>query len=134
MGNAESRERKRPGSRALDGSQPATPTTGTHGNLPSPNPQAMFDARQQQLLGSFLDRETSIQEGRRETKQEREARRLERELAQRAIERERSWREEHVDGGYLVTQGIYRQSEDFSKPVVRRLMVRSKPTMSGLDY
>lgn len=60
---------------------------------------------------------------RRETKQEREARRLERERANRLKERERSMKEEHVDGGYLVTTGIYTASEDFSKPTVRQLQV-----------
>lgn len=33
-------------------------------------------------------------------------------------------KEEHVDGGYLVTQGVYVGPEDFSKPVVRQLMVK----------
>ena len=61
----------------------------------------------------------------RETRQEREARRLERERVARAKERERSMREEHVDGGYLVTTGIYTASEDFSKPIVRQLQVRT---------
>lgn len=60
----------------------------------------------------------------RETKQEREARRLERERATRLKERERSLREEHVDGGYLVTLGTYTGTEDFSKPIVRQLQVR----------
>jgi hypothetical protein len=60
---------------------------------------------------------------RKETKAERDARRLERERVARAAERERSMREEHVDGGYLVTQGVYTGTEDFSKPVVRQLMV-----------
>lgn len=32
-------------------------------------------------------------------------------------------KEEHVDGGYLVTQGVYVGTEDFNKAVVRRLMV-----------
>ena len=60
----------------------------------------------------------------RETKQEREARRLEKERVARAKERDRSIKEENVDGGYLVTMGIYSASEDFSKPVVRQLQVR----------
>lgn len=60
---------------------------------------------------------------RRETKQEREARRAERERLAREKERERSMREESVDGGYLVTQGVYTGSEDFNKWVVRQLMV-----------
>ena len=63
-------------------------------------------------------------EVRRETKQEREARRLERERVARAKERERSMRDEHVDGGYLVTQGVYTGIEDFNKEIVRQLMVR----------
>jgi hypothetical protein len=62
-------------------------------------------------------------EHRRETKQEREARRLEKERVARLKERERSMKEEHVDGGYLVTQGVYVGTEDFNKAVVRQLMV-----------
>jgi len=34
-------------------------------------------------------------------------------------------REEHVDGGFLVTMGIYRGTEDFNKSIVRQLQVRS---------
>ena len=60
---------------------------------------------------------------RRETKQEREARKLEKERIARAKERERSLNEEHVDGGYLVTLGVYTGIEDFNKGVVRQLMV-----------
>lgn len=74
-------------------------------------------------LGGNHDRDAA-QEARRETKQEREARRLEKERHARAKERERSMKEEHVDGGYVVTQGVYVGTEDFSKPVVRQLMVR----------
>ncbi len=60
---------------------------------------------------------------RRETRQEREARKLERERAARLKERERSIKEEHVDGGFLVTMGVYTGIEDFNKSVVRSLMV-----------
>jgi hypothetical protein len=63
------------------------------------------------------------QEQRRETKQEREARRLEKERVARLKERERSLKEEHVDGGYLVTLGTYVGPEDFSKQGVRQLQV-----------
>lgn len=63
-------------------------------------------------------------EPRRETKQEREARKLEKERIARDKERERSMRDEAVDGGYLVTLGTYTGPEDFSKTVVRQLMVR----------
>lgn len=61
---------------------------------------------------------------RRETRAERESRRLERERVQRIKERERSIKEEHVDGGYLVTMGVYVGQEDFNKQIVRQLMVR----------
>lgn len=60
---------------------------------------------------------------RRETRAEREARKLEKERAAREKERARSIKEEGVDGGYLVTLGTYTGTEDFSKPVVRQLMV-----------
>ena len=62
-------------------------------------------------------------ENRRETKPEREARKLERERIAREKERERSIREESVDGGYLVTQGVYTGIEDYNKIIVRHLMV-----------
>ncbi|KAK4619726.1 hypothetical protein CLAFUW4_11105 [Fulvia fulva] len=79
--------------------------------------------------------ETIAPERPRETKQEREARRVERERQARLKERERSLREEHVDGGYLVTLGVYTGAEDFSKPVVRQLQIerRLAPFWKGLD-
>lgn len=67
----------------------------------------------------------------KETRAEREARKLERERALRAKERERSIKEEHVDGGYLVTLGTYTGTEDFSKPTVRQLQVRSEYSQSS---
>lgn len=76
-------------------------------------------------IGNSHDREVATLEQRRETKQERDARRLEKERAARVKERERSMKEEHVDGGYLVTQGVYVGTEDFNKAVVRQLMVCS---------
>ncbi|KXS94811.1 hypothetical protein AC578_6438 [Pseudocercospora eumusae] len=71
----------------------------------------------------------------RETKQEREARRAERERQARLKERERSMREEHVDGGYLVTVGVYTGPEDFSKPLVRQFQIerRLAPFWKGLN-
>lgn len=69
------------------------------------------------------ERDVSAVEVRRETKQEREARKLEKERAARLKERERSMKEEHVDGGYLVTQGVYVGTEDYNKVIVRQLMV-----------
>ncbi|KAH6617676.1 hypothetical protein B0J18DRAFT_258256 [Chaetomium sp. MPI-SDFR-AT-0129] len=72
---------------------------------------------------------------RRETKQEREARRLERERVARIAERERSMKEEHVDGGYLVTMGTYTSPEDFNKSIVRQLQLERKiaPFWRGLN-
>ncbi|ROW01280.1 hypothetical protein VMCG_05870 [Cytospora schulzeri] len=72
---------------------------------------------------------------RRETKQEREARRLERERIQRVKDRERSIREESVDGGYLVTMGVYVGPEDYSKQVVRQIQIERKmaPFWRGLN-
>ncbi|KAF2209650.1 hypothetical protein CERZMDRAFT_113946 [Cercospora zeae-maydis SCOH1-5] len=71
----------------------------------------------------------------RETKQERDARRAEREKQARIKERERSMKEEHVDGGYLVTLGVYVGVEDFNKQVVRQLQIerRLAPFWKGLD-
>ena len=72
--------------------------------------------------GDNAERDPAL-EPRRETKAEREARKLERERILRAQERERSLKEEGVDGGYLVTLGVYTGPEDFSKPMVRQLQV-----------
>ena len=74
-------------------------------------------------IGGSGDQDVASLEHRRESKLEREARRAERERVSRRKERERSMRDEHVDGGYLVTQGVYTGPEDFSKTVVRQLMV-----------
>lgn len=81
------------------------------------------------------ENESAAPERPRETKQEREARRAERERQSRLKERERSMREEHVDGGYLVTLGVYTGAEDFSKPTVRQLQIERKlaPFWKGLD-
>ncbi|KAF5130330.1 Protein SIP5 [Metarhizium anisopliae] len=95
-------------------------------------------------LGGFLSLQPPRDRGRdrqdapfehRETRQEREARRLEKERLTRAKDRERSTREEHVDGGYLVTMGTYTGTEDFSKPVVRQLQIERKlaPFWRGLS-
>ncbi|KAK7554699.1 hypothetical protein BKA81DRAFT_303917 [Phyllosticta paracitricarpa] len=72
---------------------------------------------------------------RRETKAEREARKLAKERELREKERERSMREEGVDGGYLVTLGTYTGTEDFSKQIVRQLMIerRIAPFWKGLN-
>lgn len=75
------------------------------------------------MTGSAREPDPSDPTARRETRAEREARKLEKERAQRAKDRERSIREEHVDGGFLVTMGVYTGTEDFSKPIVRQLQV-----------
>jgi hypothetical protein len=74
-------------------------------------------------IGSNSNNNNETVPERRETKQERERRRIEKEKAARIKERERSLKEEHVDGGYLVTMGVYTGVEDFNKAVVRQLMV-----------
>lgn len=86
------------------------------------------------MLGFAPPPEVAL-EHRRETRQEREARKLEKERVARAKERERSMREEHVDGGFLVTQGVYVGTEDFNKAVVRQLMIerRLAPFWRGLN-
>ncbi|KMQ49121.1 hypothetical protein A7C99_6643 [Trichophyton rubrum] len=93
-------------------------------------------AQERSFLGlSSNDRGTSSPEPRRETRQEREARKREKERAARIKERERSMKTEHVDGGYLVTQGVYVGTEDFNKPIVRQLMIerRIAPFWRGLQ-
>ncbi|KAI9719795.1 MAG: hypothetical protein M1812_003283 [Candelaria pacifica] len=86
------------------------------------------------LLG-LEEREGTEAETRRETKQEREARRTERERAIREAERTRSMRDESVEGGYLVTQGVYIGTEDYNKAIVRQLMIerRVAPFWKGLN-
>ena len=74
-------------------------------------------------IGGNSDQDVSSLENRRENKQEREARKSEKERQARLKERERSMKEEHVDGGYVVTQGVYVGAEDFNKATVRQLMV-----------
>ncbi|KAJ9603476.1 SNF1-interacting protein [Cladophialophora chaetospira] len=88
-------------------------------------------------IGGSSDQDATSLEQRRETKVEREARKAEKERAARLKERERSMKEEHVDGGYLVTQGVYVGTEDFNKAIVRQLMIerRLAPFWRGLnDY
>lgn len=103
-------------------SGPASPTAERQ--------QAVYPSRAQRgsrpdlsFLGLGSSSHAEAVPERRETKQEREARKLEKERVARVKERERSLKEEHVDGGYLVTMGVYTGPEDFNKPVVRQLMV-----------
>ncbi|CZT48258.1 related to Protein sip5 [Rhynchosporium secalis] len=108
---------------------------------PADRPAQSYSSRSGRSTGpdlSFLRIGTSSQNEapeRRETKQEKDARRLEKERVARIKERERSLREEHVDGGYLVTMGVYTGAEDFNKAIVRQLMIerRMAPFWRGLD-
>ncbi|KAI1204330.1 uncharacterized protein F4807DRAFT_337527 [Annulohypoxylon truncatum] len=111
---------------------------GYHGDLPDRSRRASrpdLGSLSLQFGTSSSSRHQDAPFEHRETKQEKEARRLERERVARLKERERSMREEHVDGGYLVTMGIYTASEDFNKPVVRQLQIERKiaPFWRGLD-
>ncbi|KAF4635961.1 hypothetical protein G7Y89_g2131 [Cudoniella acicularis] len=111
-------------------SGPASPTDRNH-------PYTSRGTRGGRPDLSFLGLGSSNNEvpERRETKQEREARKLEKERLARIKERERSIKEEHVDGGYLVTMGVYTGHEDFNKSVVRQLMIerRIAPFWRGLE-
>jgi len=131
MGNNASRESRGPNSPSSRrpqsaGEQPNTPTAATDRHTAVYAGRSGRGSRHDlSFLGIGSSTTASTAEGpeRRETKQEREARKLEKERVARAKERELSIKEEHVDGGYLVTMGVYTGTEDFSKPVVRQLMV-----------
>jgi hypothetical protein len=104
---------------------------GPSGAAPERSGSAVYSSRANRGSSSFLGivgnsepRDPAL-EPRRETKAEREARKLEKERVMRAQEREKSLREEGVDGGFLVTLGVYTGPEDFSKPMVRQLQVRA---------
>jgi hypothetical protein len=127
MGNNSTRE-ARPESHRGDSGTTSGPTSPTDRH----HPQAPYNSRSgrgsrpdlSSILGLGSSNTNNDVPERRETKQEREARKLEKERVNRIKERERSIKEEHVDGGYLVTMGVYTGHEDFNKSVVRQLMVR----------
>ena len=129
MGTNSSKE----GRRADLPASPTSPQPNTSANHAStsgrPNPRPVYSAHHRRgsrpdlsFLGIGTSSNNDVPE-RRETKQEREKRKLEKERVAREKERERSIKEEHVDGGCLVTMGVYTGPEDFSKPVVRQMMV-----------
>lgn len=131
MGNNSSRE-QRPStslghSRSHDGHSQSTHSSSHH----QPGSERIYSSRGGRSSRpdlSFLGINTASDRDppeftRRETRAEREARKREKERELREKERERSMREEGVDGGYLVTLGTYTGPEDFSKQVVRQLMV-----------
>ncbi|KAL8690654.1 MAG: hypothetical protein Q9218_003948 [Villophora microphyllina] len=153
MGNASTKEQRaearRP--RHLDPRNPSSPTTSGPSSPSDPPPgesssQQIYSSRSGRgsrpdlsaLLGlgsHSRDDAQNVEPTRRETKQEREARKLEKERVTRLKERERSMRDEHVDGGFLVTQGVYTGIEDFDKAIVRQLMIerRLAPFWRGLN-
>lgn len=134
MGNNSTKESRGPespsfGSRRPDSagggtSNPTSPTERQHAHVYSTRAARTSSRPDLSFLGigSSSTANSDVPE-RRETKQEREARKLEKERVTRAKERERSIKEEHVDGGYLVTMGVYTGTEDFNKAIVRQLMV-----------
>lgn len=137
MGSSSSREARGPESPTPYGQQPQTDPGGPAGSsgnaadrLQSQNVYSSRTTGRSRPdlsflgIGSSNTPEQPAPAERRESKQERERRKLEKERAARIKERERSLQEEHVDGGYLVTMGVYTGVEDFNKAVVRQLMVR----------
>lgn len=137
MGNNSTKESRGPDSPASlrrsgsPGGGTSGPTSSTEGHQVNTNTRTGATSSSRPDL-SFLGLRSSSNTAssavpeRRETKQEREARKLEKERVARLKERERSIKEEHVDGGYLVTMGVYTGTEDFNKPIVRQLMVWNK--------
>jgi hypothetical protein len=125
MGNTHTKE-ERAGSHHVSSHEPGSSSNllgaGRHGELQTTRHSSRPDLSPLGLSSSS-SRPHDAPFERRETRQEREARKLEKERAARIKERERSMKEEHVDGGYLVTMGIYTAPEDFNKQVVRQLQV-----------
>ncbi|KAI1000136.1 hypothetical protein K3495_g8060 [Podosphaera aphanis] len=139
MGNNNTREARRPDTPSTHGNHNPSGLSGhivshfdqEHGQgHPSRSGRGRSD-----LLFLGLNSASNIPPERRETKQEREARKLEKERQARVRERERSLKEESVDGGYLVTMGVYTGPEDFNKAIVRQLIIerRMAPFWRGLS-
>jgi hypothetical protein len=137
MGNSQGRESRPDSSRGSSRPQstrnPSSPTTSGPSGQQERAPNGVYSLRSGRGsrpdlsflgIGGGSERDPAT-EPRRETKAEREARKLEKERVLRAQERERSLREEGVDGGFLVTLGTYTGPEDFNKPMVRQLQVRT---------
>lgn len=125
MGNTHTKE-ERLGSHQGSGADPSGSLRPSHHGEPSGARRLSrpdLSPLGMSIAGVTSSRQQDAPFERRETRQEREARKLEKERAARLKERERSMKEEHVDGGYLVTMGIYTASEDFNKPAVRQLQV-----------
>lgn len=126
MGNSQAKESRAPGSSSHRHSHSESSPSG-NGRSPYMESSRSGRTSRPELpflgIGPVPGRDVAQLEHRREIKQDREARRLERERIARVKERERSMKEENVDGGYVVTQGVYVGTEDFNKAVVRQLMV-----------
>ncbi|RMZ83778.1 hypothetical protein DV738_g1067, partial [Chaetothyriales sp. CBS 135597] len=135
MGNSQTKEarshgRSYRGTSPVSGPEATGASDGTTRQRRGSRPDLSFLG-----IGSTSDQDSTSLETRRENKQEREARRQERERQARLKERARSMREESVDGGYLVTQGVYVGPEDYNKAIVRQLMIerRVAPFWKGLN-
>ncbi|GAB1212875.1 SNF1-interacting protein [Aspergillus terreus] len=136
MGNSQTKESRPAAShRRSHGGAGRSPYSERHHSEGSRSRGSRPDLSILGIGGSHHERDVATLEHRRETRQEREARKLEKERIARVKERERSMREEHVDGGYLVTQGVYTGTEDFNKAIVRQLMIerRLAPFWRGLN-
>ncbi|RYC64315.1 hypothetical protein CHU98_g1889 [Xylaria longipes] len=139
MGNTHTKEERVGSHHQGAGSEPGGSSLGSgrHGEFAAGrrSSRAELSPLGVALTVASSSRQQDVPFERRETKQEREARKLEKERVARIKEREQSMKEEHVDGGYLVTMGIYTASEDFNKPAVRQLQIERKiaPFWRGLD-
>lgn len=141
MGNSQTKEVRGDSGHQGNGAVASSSThrTRSHDSQPSHRAQAPRRGSRtdfSSLLGiGSNEPDVASLEARRENKAEREQRRQEKEKQARLEERERSMREEHVDGGYLVTQGVYTGPEDYNKPIVRQLIIerRLAPFWRGLD-
>lgn len=126
MGNSSTKEAGEGRARSSSFRQPglsATPEGAINsGDVTRPHPPASTRTRSSRHDPSASS--DPALEPRKETRAEREARKAEKERQVRAKERERSLKEESIDGGYLVTLGVYVGPEDFSKTMVRQLQVR----------
>ncbi|KAK6332085.1 SNF1-interacting protein [Orbilia javanica] len=80
------------------------------------------------------EREREREEGPYKTREERRAEKEAERRKEREKERERSMAEESVDGGYLVTVGVYTGPEDYNLKVVRQLQIerRMAPFWKGI--
>ncbi|EWC47075.1 hypothetical protein DRE_03444 [Drechslerella stenobrocha 248] len=74
------------------------------------------------------------EEGPHKTREERRAEKEAERRKEREKERERSMAEESIDGGYLVTVGVYTGPEDYSLKIVRQLQIerRLAPFWKGI--